>query len=52
MLKPKRAGEISQIEIFNLNLYKKKSYYMNFKLLIKVTNAFNSYFYIFKVHVI
>ena len=29
-----RGGENSQIKTFNLNLQKKKSYYMNFKLTI------------------
>ena len=28
----KRRGEISQIKVFDTNLYKKKSYYINFKL--------------------
>ena len=31
MKKTKRPGEISQIKMFYPNLYKNKSYYMNFK---------------------
>ena len=30
----KRRGKISQIKMFNLNLQKNKSYYMNFKRII------------------
>ena len=29
----KRGGEISQIQLFQPNLQKNKSYYMNFKLI-------------------
>ena len=41
---------MSRIQIFNPNLRKNKSYYMNFKLFIQVIKAYN--FIMYKVHVV
>ena len=39
-----RREEISQKEMFDSNFRKNKSYYLNFKLIISVIKAYNSYF--------
>ena len=41
-----RPGEISKIKMFDPKLIKNKSYYMNFKLILYVINAYKSYFYV------
>ena len=42
----KRHEEIPQVKMFNPNLYKNKSYDMNFILFIYVIKAYSSYFYV------